>query len=235
LWAIQTLTSAQFVVDTVDTGNGALDLIKHYEYDALLTNFTLPDMDACELLRRLRRAGIDMPVLVLSGLSNTTGRVEAFDHGADDVVSMPVESAELVARVQAVVRRANGHSHSILQIGALELDLVSHSLLVHGRPVRLTGKEFALLTLLMQRRDRIISKESFLSHLYGGLEEPDIKIIDVFICKVRRKLAEAGADNVIDTIWGCGYTLRDGGSINHIHSDGPGIAHRHELLRTQAA
>jgi two-component system cell cycle response regulator CtrA len=233
--AAQMLMASQIVVDTTDTGASALNLIKHYDYDALLVNFTLADMNACEVLRRLRKTGSNLPVLVLSGLSETTDRVKAFEHGADDVVSMPVENAELVARVQAIVRRTNGYSHSILQIGALVLDLANHSLLVHGQPVHLTCKEFAVLSLLMQRRDKIISKDSFLSHLYGGLEEPEIKIVDVFICKVRRKLARAGADNVIGTIWGSGYILRDRATTSHADSGELSISCTHEILASLAA
>ena len=235
LWASKTLRSSRTVVDSTDTGSGALHLLRQYEYDALLINFTLPDMDACELLRRLRRASIDVPVLVLFSLSNTTGRVKAFDNGADEVISMPIEGSELVARVQAVVRRANGYSHSILRIGALELNLTSRTLHVHGQPVHMTRQEFAILALLMERRDRIISKESFLSHLYGGLDEPDIKIIDVFICKVRRKLSNAGADNVINTVWGCGYILRDSAFVSLGFSDGLSVACLDEILTPQAA
>ena len=235
LQTAQMLMMAQIVVDTVDTGSGALDFIKHYEYDALLIDLALPDMAAWEVLRRLRKAAIDLPVVVLSSLSDPAGRIKAFDHGADDVVAMPVESAELIARVQAIVRRANGYSHSILEVGTVALDLASRSLLVHGRPVHLTVKEFALIALLMQRRDKIVSKETFLSHLYGGLEEPEIKIIDVLICKVRRELAAAGAGDVIGTVWGCGYILRDRATITRAYSGGPSVACAHAILTHQAA
>jgi two-component system cell cycle response regulator CtrA len=111
--------------------------------------------------------------------------------------------------MQAIVRRSKGFSQPSLRVGSLLLNLDSHDVTVDGRPVHLTGKEYAILELLVLRKGMVLTKEAFLNHLYGGMDEPEMKIIDVFICKLRKKLANAGADNLIGTVWGRGYMIRE--------------------------
>ena len=195
-------------VDVVDTGEEALDMARHYDYDAIILDLMLPDMEGFEMLRRLRATGRDTPVLVLSGLSRPQVKVRALSAGADDIMTKPFDKSELVARVQAIVRRSKGHSQPGLQVGPLHLNLNTNEVSVDGQPVHLTGKEYAILELLTLRRGMVLTKDAFLSHLYGGMDEPEMKIIDVFICKLRKKLAKAGADNLISTVWGRGYTMR---------------------------
>ncbi len=197
------------VVDTVDTGEEALEMARHYDYDAILLDLMLPDMDGLDVLRRLRAAAQSIPVLVLTGLSRPQAKVAAFNAGADDVMTKPFDRAELVARVKAIVRRSKGHSQSALQVGPMLLNLDTTEVSVDGSPVHLTGKEYAILELLTLRRGMVLTKEAFLNHLYGGLDEPEMKIIDVFICKLRKKLAAAGAPNLIGTVWGRGYIMRE--------------------------
>jgi two-component system cell cycle response regulator CtrA len=203
------LKSGGAVVDTADTGEEALELVRHYDYDIVVLDLMLPDMEGYEVVRRMRAGRIDVPVLILSGLSRPQAKVKGLGMGADDFISKPFDKAELLARIQAVVRRSKGYSQPTLRVGALQLNLDSREVLVAGSPVHLTGKEYAILELLVLRKGMVLTKEAFLNHLYGGMDEPEMKIIDVFICKLRKKLAAAGADNLIGTVWGRGYMMRE--------------------------
>ena len=206
---VATLKAASMVVDAVETGEEALEYCRLYDFDMVLLDGGLPDMEGHDVVRRLRAARVATPVLVLSEAASPRAKVEAFAAGADDVVAKPFDAQELVARVQAVVRRAKGFAQSSLSVGDLTLNLGSHEAAVAGAPVRLTGKEYAILELLMLRKGAALSKEAFLNHLYGGMDEPEAKIIDVFVCKLRKKLAQAGAGDLIGTVWGRGYVLRE--------------------------
>jgi len=201
------LKSAGGVVDQVDSGEEALELARHYDYDIVLVELLLPDIEGYEVVRRMRGARIETPVIILSGLSRPQAKVKAFALGADDFITKPFDCAELLARIQAVIRRSKGFSQAALQVGPLTLNLDRQDVTVDGRAVHLTSKEYAILELLVLRKGMALTKEAF-NHLYGGMDEPEIKIIDVFICKLRKKLAQAGADGLIGTIWGRGYILR---------------------------
>ena len=203
------LKSAGSVVDQVDTGEEALELAKHYDYDIVILDLMLPDMEGYEVVRRMRVSRNDTPVIILSGLTMPQARVKALSLGADDFITKPFDKAELLARMQAIVRRSKGFSQPSVKLGPLELNLDSREVTVDGRDVRLTGKEYAILELLVLRKGMVLTKEAFLNHLYGGMDEPEVKIIDVFVCKLRKKLAQAGADNLIGTIWGRGYMIRE--------------------------
>ncbi|WP_188897240.1 response regulator transcription factor CtrA [Caldovatus sediminis] len=203
------LKQAGMVADTADMGEEALELARRYDYDILILDLLLPDMEGYEVVRRLRAARVETPVLILSGQSKPQAKVKGFGMGADDFITKPFDAAELVARIHAIVRRAKGFSQPALVVGPLCLNLDSREVTVGGRPVHLTGKEYAILELLTLRKGVVLTKEAFLNHLYGGIDEPEAKIIDVFICKLRKKLAQAGADNLIGTVWGRGYVLRD--------------------------
>ncbi len=203
------LKSGGAVVDAADTGEEALELVRHYDYDIVVLDLMLPDMDGYDVVRRMRAGRIDIPVLILSGLSRPQAKVKGFGLGADDFISKPFDKAELLARIQAVVRRSKGYSQPTLRIGPLQLNLDSREVSVAGRTVHLTGKEYAILELLVLRKGIVLTKETFLNHLYGGMDEPEMKIIDVFICKLRKKLAQAGAGNLIGTVWGRGYMMRE--------------------------
>jgi two-component system cell cycle response regulator CtrA len=203
------LRSASMVVDAVENGEEALEYCRLYDFDMVLVDLTLPDMEGYDVVRRMRAARIATPVLMLSETASAQAKIKGFSAGADDVITKPFDAQELVARIQAVVRRAKGFSQSNLTVGELTLNLGSREATVSGTPVHLTGKEYAILELLMLRKGMVMTKEAFLNHLYGGMDEPEVKIIDVFICKLRKKLAQAGADNVIGTVWGRGYMMRD--------------------------
>ena len=203
------LKASAMVVDAVDSGEEALELARLYDYDIVILDLMLPDMEGYEVIRRLRAARVETPVLILSGLTRPQAKVKGFGMGADDFLTKPFDSQELLARIHAVVRRAKGFSQPTLSVGPLLLNLGSREVMVDGNPVHLTGKEYGILELLTLRKGVVLTKEAFLNHLYGGMDEPEMKIIDVFICKLRKKLANAGADNLIGTVWGRGYVMRD--------------------------
>jgi len=203
------LKSGGAVVDQADTGEEALELARHYDYDVVILDLMLPDMEGYEVVRRMRAARIETPVLIVSGLSRPQAKVKGLGMGADDFITKPFDKAELLARMQAVVRRSKGFSQPTLRVGSLVLNLDSRDVMVEGRPVHLTGKEYAILELLVLRKGMVLTKEAFLNHLYGGMDEPEMKIIDVFVCKLRKKLAQAGGENLIGTVWGRGYMIRE--------------------------
>ncbi len=209
-----TLKSEGFVVDITDLGEDGLEIGKLYEYDMILLDLVLPDMNGYDVLKRLRSANVKTPILILSGLSEIEDKVKGLGFGADDYLTKPFNRTELLARVHAIVRRSRGHSESVIRTGRLFVNLQSRTANVDGTTLHLTGKEYAILELLSLRKGSTLTKEMFLNHLYGGMDEPELKIIDVFICKLRRKLAEAlGTEDYIQTVWGRGYVLRDPNSF----------------------
>jgi two-component system cell cycle response regulator CtrA len=203
------LKAAGAVVDQTDSGEDALELLRHYEYDIVLLDLALPDIEGFEVVRRMRSARNDTPVLILSGITMPQARVKALSLGADDFITKPYDKAELLARMQAVVRRSKGFSQPTVRLGRMELNLDSREVTIDGRDIHLTGKEYSILELLVLRKGMVLTKEAFLNHLYGGMDEPEVKIIDVFVCKLRKKLTRAGAEGIIGTIWGRGYMIRE--------------------------
>jgi len=204
------LRSEGFNVYTTDLGEEGIDLGKLYDYDIIVLDLQLPDMSGFEVLKSLRLAKVQTPVLILSGNAIVEAKVKALGFGADDYMTKPFHKDELVARIQAVVRRSKGHSQSVITTGKLTVNLDAKTVEVDGSRVHLTGKEYQMLELLSLRKGTTLTKEMFLNHLYGGMDEPELKIIDVFICKLRKKLAAAtSGDNYIETVWGRGYVLRD--------------------------
>jgi two-component system cell cycle response regulator CtrA len=204
------LKSEGFVVDTTNLGEDGLEIGKLYDYDIVILDLMLPDMDGYEVLRRLRAARVNTPVLILSGLAEPDNKIKGLGYGADDYLTKPFDKGELVARVNAIVRRSKGHAESVIRTGKLVVNLDARTVEVDGEAVHLTGKEYGILELLSLRKGTTLTKEMFLNHLYGGMDEPELKIIDVFICKLRKKLAQAtSGDNYIETVWGRGYVLRD--------------------------
>jgi two-component system cell cycle response regulator CtrA len=199
-----------FNVYITEFGEEGLDLGKLYDYDIIVLDLNLPDMHGYDVLKKLRLAKIDTPILILSGSGEPDDRVRGLGFGADDFVSKPFDRRELVARIHAIVRRSKGHAQSIITTGRLAVNLDARTVEVDGSGLHLTGKEFAMLELLSLRKGITMSKEMFLNHLYGGIDEPEMKIVDVFMCKLRKKLAGAtGGANYIETVWGHGYVLQD--------------------------
>ncbi len=204
------LRSEGYVCDCANLGEDGLEIAKLYNYDVIILDLMLPDIDGYEVLRRLRAAKVKTPILILSGLSEPDQKVKGLGFGADDYLTKPVDKDELVARIQAIVRRSKGYSESIIRTGKLSVNLNKRTVEVNSHPLLITGKEYGILELLSLRKGTTLTKEMFLNHLYGGRGEPQLKIIDVFVCKLRKKLSAAtGGENYIETVWGRGYILRD--------------------------
>ena len=209
--SIETMLKKEgMIVDTTDLGEDGLEIGKLYDYDIIILDLMLPDMNGYEVLRNLRASKVNTPVLILSGLSEPDKKVKGLGYGADDYLTKPFDKSELLARIHAVVRRSKGHSESIINTGDVEVNLDTQTVTVAGKALHLTGKEYGIMELLSLRKGSTLKKDQFLNHLYGGIDEPELKIIDVFICKLRKKLEKAsGGKNYIETVWGRGYVLRD--------------------------
>ncbi len=203
------LRSEGYVCDSTDLGEDGLGIGKIYDYDLIVLDLMLPDIDGLEVLRRLRTAKVQTPILVLSGLSQSDDKVKALTMGADDYLTKPFDKEELIARLLAIVRRANGHPEAIIRTGGLAVNLDTRTVTLEGQPLHTTRREYAILELLSLRKGSTLTKEMIMSHLYGGMDEPEITIIDVYICKLRKKLSAAGGENLIETDWGRGYLLRE--------------------------
>ncbi len=177
------LQSEGFNVYTTDLGEEGADLGKLYDYDIILLDLNLPDMSGYEVLKMLRVAKVQTPILILSGLAQIEDKVRGLGFGADDYMTKPFHKDELVARIHAIVRRSKGHAQSVIETGDLRVNLDTKTVEVNGQRVHL-----------------------------GGMDEPELKIIDVFICKLRKKLQVAtGGQHYIETVWGRGYVLRNPG------------------------
>jgi two-component system cell cycle response regulator CtrA len=209
------LASEGIVCDIANLGEEGLEIGKIYDYDIIILDLMLPDIDGYEVLLRLRSAKVQVPILILSGLAGSDQKIKGLTFGADDYLTKPFNRGELVARIQAIVRRSKGYSDSVIQIGErIVMNLDSRTVEVDKAQVHLTSKEYGILELLVLRKGSLITKEMFLNHLYGGIDEPDLKIIDVFVCKLRKKLAKmTGGSNYIDTVWGRGYILKESEAI----------------------
>ena len=204
------LKTEGIICDMTDLGEDGLEIGKLYDYDIIILDLMLPDIDGYEVLRRLRDARVVTPILILSGLGDTDAKLKGLTTGADDYLVKPFDKRELIARIHAIVRRSQGHSDSVIRTGKLAVNLDAHTVEASGQPFHLTGKEYGILELLSLRKGTTLTKEMFLNHLYGGMDEPELKIIDVFVCKLRKKIAAAcDGDNYIETVWGRGYVLRD--------------------------
>jgi two-component system cell cycle response regulator CtrA len=201
------LRREHFICHTTNFGGDDLEIDKLYDCNIILLEMTLPEIDAYEILRRLCAARVHTPILILSSLANLDYEIRRLGFNADDFLTMPFDPQELIARV---VGHSRACSESTIQTGKLLVNLDTRVVSVEDQAVRLTGKEYGILELLSLRKGTTLTKEMFLDHLYGGMDEPELKIIDVFVCKLRKKLAHATGDkHYIETVWGRGYVLRD--------------------------
>lgn len=202
------LEQAGFAIAPIDDLSDVASYARHEDFSVIiLVNAPGETANAATTTRAIRAAGLAIPVIAFGGIAplDTIALLRA---GADDVANAPCTPEEFAERCLALVRRAHGFTTPELVVGALTLDPESHEARLAGRTIRLTAREFAVLRLLVLRRGAVVRKQTMLSHLYAqDSEEPDGKIIDVFVCKLRRKLAEAGGRDVISTVWGVGYRL----------------------------
>lgn len=195
--------------DTVTSGEEALEYLETYTYDLILLDLLLPDTSGLEILRSIRGKNINTPVLILSGLNDSDNKVEGLSQGADDYLTKPFEPKELMARVNAIVRRSKGYDQSIIKIGSIEVNIDNKQVSAFSKPILVTNKEYSILEILSLRKGKPVSKEYILDQLYGGLEFPEPKIIDVFVCKLRKKIKKVTGQNYIGTIWGQGYVIQE--------------------------
>lgn len=187
----------------------AFEFLKLYRFDAILLDLELHGMAGVDVIRRIRASGCQAPILAVTVATDPRVRVQALDLGADDVLTALCAIDELLARLRAVIRRSGGHSHSVLRAGSLELSLDSREVRVDGAPLHLTPKEYALLELLMLKRGVSLTKGACLNHLYGTEEEPELKTVDVIVCRLRKKLAAVGLPALVQNVWGRGYKVAD--------------------------
>ena len=204
------LLNENVICDTTDLGEDGLEIGEIYKYDIILLDLMLPDIEGYEVLRRMRAARVRTPILILSGLADLDHKIKGLGFGADDFLTKPFDRRELIARIHAIVRRSKGHFESTIRTGKLVVNLDTRVVSVDDQPVYLTAKEYGILELLSLRKGTTLTKEMFLNHLYGGINEPELKIIDVFVCKLRKRLVQAtGGSHYIETVWGRGYVVRD--------------------------
>jgi two-component system cell cycle response regulator CtrA len=204
------LKSEKIICNIAQTGNDGVDLGKVYDYDVILLDLVLPDIDGYKVIERLKAEKIKTPILILSGLSEASQKIKALDMGADDYLNKPFDKDELIARIKAIVRRSKGHCESRSRFGNFTINFDTRIIDANGILVHLTNKEYAILELLAMRKGRVVTKEMFLNHLYTGKDDPSNKIIDVFVCKLRGKLKQAsGGVSYIETVQGYGYMLKD--------------------------
>lgn len=205
-----TLASEGIICEVLEFGTEGIEIAKIYNYDLIILDLMLPDISGLEVLLRLRSAKVKTPILILSGITTVDQKIKGLTCGADDYITKPFNREELIARIYAIVRSSKGYSESVVRFDKVSIHLDTRIVEVDGTRVHLTNKEYAILELLVLRRGTVLNKEMFLDHLYSSVDEPEIKIIDVFVCKLRKKLADAaGGTNYIDTVWGRGYMLKE--------------------------
>jgi len=205
-----TLEEAGYFTVTASTIHEALEELHINEFDGILLDLGLPDGDGKRVARMMRakKERQLIPILVVSGNNSVDDRIMALGAGVDGYISKPFDKHELLAHLEAIIRRANGHSSLVISIGNLEIDLHRKIVSVDDKPVNLTRKEFEIVNLLSVRKGAVLSKASFINHLYGGRDEPESKIVDVFVCKLRHRLNKAGFKGAaIETVWGQGHKL----------------------------
>lgn len=204
------MARANLNVYCTDHAEEANDFAKLYDYDLIISETILPDGSGLDVLRKLRIESVETPFMFLSADDSTETKITAFGYGADDYMTKPFHREELIARINAVIRRSKGHSQSVIRTGEIAVNLDNHVVTVSGKLLHLSKKEYKILEILSLRKGTTITKEMFMNHLYNGMDEPELKIIDIYISKLRKKLVAAGVGNHhIETIWGRGYVMRD--------------------------
>jgi two-component system cell cycle response regulator CtrA len=204
------LAKETWISDTLDIGEDDLWLDMVGDYDIILFDLMLPSAEGYRMLQRLRAARVPTPILILATGGAFDDKLRFLRSGADDFLTKPYDPRELAVRILAIVRRSKGHPASTIQTGKLAVNLDTRTVSVDDQTVHLSPKEYSVLELLSLRKGAVVTKERFLNYLYGGMDEPESKILDVLVCKLRKKLAQAtGGVQYIETQWGQGYVLRE--------------------------
>ena len=202
------LTRKQYGVDIAENGEQALDKIFDVPYDLILLDIMLPRMDGLSVLKEVRNAGLDMPILMLTARGDVQDRVRGLDHGADDYLAKPFSMAELLARIRAMLRR-KGNRTPILEAGTVCLDTVKRKVALNGEEVHLTAKEFSILEFLLHNKGSAVSRFNLAEHIWGEEFDPFSmsNYVDVHIKNLRKKLSVHGDDPIIKTIRGIGFII----------------------------
>jgi DNA-binding response OmpR family regulator len=203
---VHSLAQSSYVTDAVHTGRAAITACATTSYQLVIMDLGLPDMDGLEVLRRLRQRGMTSPVLILTARDELQDRILGLDAGGDDYLAKPFELSELEARIRALLRRGSITS-ATLRFGKIEFDPLSHQATIDGCLIDLTGRELAVLELLLRRPGRIVSKQQLLESMYTSADDANPSVIEVFVSRLRRKLDEGGAGVGIRVLRGLGYRL----------------------------
>jgi len=203
----QLLERRGYSVDAVDNGEEGLFLGREYPMDLAVIDIGLPGMSGIELIRQLRALERPFPILILTARDAWQDKVEGLETGADDYVTKPFHDEELMARVNALVRRAAGHSSPVLRFSGIEINTAEQTVLSAGEPVRLTGHEYRILEYLMLHAGKVVSKTELTEHIYDQDFDRDSNVVEVLVGRIRRKLAPDGGRQPIETLRGRGYRL----------------------------
>ncbi len=199
--------AAGFVVDASAGGREGLYFGEELPVDLAIIDLGLPEIPGLELIRRLRASGHDFPILVLTARTDWKDKVEGLEAGADDYLTKPFHNEELMARVNALIRRAAGHARPEVNVGPLAMDMSTQRVSMQGREIELTTFEFKVLQYLVMHTDHVVTKSELTEHIYEEDAERDSNVIEVFIGRLRRKLDPDGLLNPIETLRGRGYRL----------------------------
>ncbi len=206
---VRLLKTQNFAVDATASGKEATFLAKTNDYDIVVLDIMLPDIDGYEVCRRLREGGIKTPIMMLTALDEVDSRIKGLDIGADDYLPKPFHAGELLARVRALARRLSDDKTSVLKVGDLELDTAARKAFRGGRDLRLSAKEFGLLEYLMLNRKRIVTRSEISEHVWDLNFDPKSNVIDAFIKLLRRKVDMGSSQKIIKTVRGIGYTISE--------------------------
>lgn len=205
------LKEAGFSVDVRGDGEDALHLVESVPYDAAVVDLMLPGLDGLTLIETMRRRNIHTPVLILSARQSVDDRIQGLQRGGDDYMVKPFSFSELLARVQALIRRDKKNSQPmLLKVGDLEMDLLKHEIYRAGEKIELPAKEYALLEYMMRHPGIVLSKTAILERVYDYSFDPQTNVVDVLVCRLRNKVDRDFADKMIHTVRGMGYVLKAG-------------------------
>ena len=204
------LTSEGFHVSLCASGEEGIELAQHLDFDAIVVNSELRDISGRRVVTKLRATSIALPIVILLDEATPGSRVSALGEGADDCLSKPFHCAELGARLRAVIRRSKSHHHPVIRIGALEIDTENREVRASGQLIHLTPTEYRMFEVLALRKGQTVRRTTMFETLYDGQDDPEEKVIDVFMCKIRKKIAAATyGETYISTAWGDGYKLHE--------------------------
>ena len=199
------LRQSDYAVDWIANGERASSVLRTEQYDLIVLDLTLPGLDGLHLLRRLRSRGSDTPVLIITGRAGVAARIEGLDLGADDYIGKPFELAELEARIRALLRRSQGRASGQIEFGPILLDTAARQATVDGQPLALPRRELCLLEILLNRANKVVSKELIASQMFSFDDDVGPNAIEIYMSRLRKRLA--GSDVTIRTVRGLGYLI----------------------------